>query len=150
MLSWYLSHFCGLFMLLKKIQVCGFILSTFWRQSHTYYWTSLVGSNDYILWKRTQTKAKLKCDNLLEPLFSVRIVDQLSHSGPCFTRPPNERPTGLFYFLSICLLCIPYGEAFLSPAAPKARDGRYCNAPHPSVCPSVCLSVCPSHLVFAL
>ena len=32
----------------------------------------------------------------------------------------------------------------LSPAAPKARDGRYCNAPRPSVCPSVCLSVCPS------
>ena len=33
-----------------------------------------------------------------------------------------------------------------SPAAPKARDGRYCNAPRPSVC----LSVCPSRLVFAL
>ena len=29
----------------------------------------------------------------------------------------------------------------LSPAAPKARDGRYCNAPHPSVCLSVRLSV---------
>ena len=29
----------------------------------------------------------------------------------------------------------------LSPAAPKARDGRYCNAPRPSVCPSVRLSV---------
>ena len=26
-------------------------------------------------------------------------------------------------------------------AAPKARDGRYCNAPRPSVCLSVCLSV---------
>ena len=26
-------------------------------------------------------------------------------------------------------------------AAPKARDGRYCNAPRPSVCPSVRLSV---------
>ena len=42
----------------------------------------------------------------------------------------------------------------LSPAAPKARDGRYCNAPRPSVRPSVCLSVrlsvCPSRLVFAL
>ena len=29
----------------------------------------------------------------------------------------------------------------LSPAAPKARDGRYCNAPRPSVCPSVRPSV---------
>ena len=29
----------------------------------------------------------------------------------------------------------------LSPAAPKARDGRYCNAPRPSVCLSVRLSV---------
>ena len=29
----------------------------------------------------------------------------------------------------------------LSPAAPKARDGRYCNAPCPSVRPSVRLSV---------
>ena len=55
-----------------------------------------------------------------------------------------------------------YGAKFvLSPAAPKARDGRYCNAPRPSglsvrlsvcpsVCLSVCLSVCPSRLVFAL
>ena len=34
----------------------------------------------------------------------------------------------------------------LSPAAPKARDGRYCNAPRPSVRPSVR----PSRLVFAL
>ena len=32
----------------------------------------------------------------------------------------------------------------LSPAAPKARDGRYCNAPRPSVCLSVRLSVCLS------
>ena len=32
----------------------------------------------------------------------------------------------------------------LSPAAPKARDGRYCNAPRPSVCLSVCPSVRPS------
>ena len=32
-------------------------------------------------------------------------------------------------------------QGFLSPAAPKARDGRYCNAPRPSVRPSVCLSV---------
>ena len=36
----------------------------------------------------------------------------------------------------------------LSPAAPEARDGRYCNAPRPSVRlsvrPSVCPSVCPS------
>ena len=32
----------------------------------------------------------------------------------------------------------------LSPAAPKARDGRYCNAPRPSVRPSVCMSVCLS------
>ena len=30
---------------------------------------------------------------------------------------------------------------FLSPAAPKARDGRYCNAPRPSVCSSVRPSV---------
>ena len=29
----------------------------------------------------------------------------------------------------------------LSPAAPKARDGRYCNAPRLSDCPSVCPSV---------
>ena len=35
-------------------------------------------------------------------------------------------------------------HSFLSPAAPKARDGRYCNAPRPSVRLSVCLSVCPS------
>ena len=35
-------------------------------------------------------------------------------------------------------------RALLSPAMPKARDGRYCNAPRPSVCPSVCLSVCLS------
>ena len=49
-------------------------------------------------------------------------------------------------------------KGFLSPAAPKARDGRYCNAPRLSVRPSVrlsvCLSVrpsvCPSRLVFAL
>ena len=34
-------------------------------------------------------------------------------------------------------------SGFLPPAVPKARDGRYLNAPHPSVCPSV-------HLVFAL
>ena len=33
---------------------------------------------------------------------------------------------------------------FLSPAAPKARDGRYSNNPHPSVS----LSVRPSRLVF--
>ena len=33
---------------------------------------------------------------------------------------------------------------FLSPAAPKARDGRYCNALRPSVCLSVCPSVCLS------
>ena len=33
---------------------------------------------------------------------------------------------------------------FLSPAAPKARDGRYCNAPRPSVCLSVRRSVCLS------
>ena len=32
--------------------------------------------------------------------------------------------------------------SLLSPAAPKARDVRYCNAPHPSVC--------LSRLVFAL
>ena len=38
----------------------------------------------------------------------------------------------------------------LSPAAPKARDGRYFNAPRPSVCLCVCLCVCPSRLVFAL
>ena len=35
-----------------------------------------------------------------------------------------------------------YYLILLSPAAPKARDGRYCNAVRPSVC--------PSHLVFAL
>ena len=35
---------------------------------------------------------------------------------------------------------------FLSLAAPKARDGRYCNAPRPSVRPSVR----PSRLFFAL
>ena len=29
----------------------------------------------------------------------------------------------------------------LSPAAPKARDGRYCNTPRPSVRPSICPSV---------
>ena len=29
---------------------------------------------------------------------------------------------------------------FLSPAAPEARDGRYCNAPRPSVCLSVTFS----------
>ena len=29
----------------------------------------------------------------------------------------------------------------LSPAVPEARDGRYSNAPRPSVNPSVCLSV---------
>ena len=34
-----------------------------------------------------------------------------------------------------------YDRNLLSPAAPKARDGRYCNAPRPSVCLSVCLSV---------
>ena len=28
----------------------------------------------------------------------------------------------------------------LSPTAPKARDGRYCNAPRPSVCLSVTFS----------
>ena len=38
----------------------------------------------------------------------------------------------------------PMWMGFLSPAAPKARDGRYCNAPHLSVRPSVCLSVCLS------
>ena len=36
--------------------------------------------------------------------------------------------------------------ALLSPAASKARDGIYWNAPRPSVRPSVC----PSRLVFAL
>ena len=35
---------------------------------------------------------------------------------------------------------------FVSPAVPKARDGRYCNAPHPSVC--VCPSVCPVTINF--
>ena len=35
------------------------------------------------------------------------------------------------------------GVFFLSPAAPNARDGRYCNAP-PSVRLSICLSVYPS------
>ena len=35
-------------------------------------------------------------------------------------------------------------NVFLSPAAPEARDGRYCNAPRPSVRLSVCLSVRPS------
>ena len=32
----------------------------------------------------------------------------------------------------------------LSPTVPKARDGRYYNAPRPSIRLSVCLSVCPS------
>ena len=40
----------------------------------------------------------------------------------------------------------PYLGIYLSPAVPKARDGRYCNAPRPSICPSVC----PSRLIFAL
>ena len=31
-------------------------------------------------------------------------------------------------------------DTFLSPAAPKARDGRYCNAVHPSVRLSVTFS----------
>ena len=44
------------------------------------------------------------------------------------------------------LLQVVYVWELLSPAAPKARDGRYCNAPRLSVCPSVR----PSHLVFAL
>ena len=35
--------------------------------------------------------------------------------------------------------------SLLSPAAPEARDGRYCNAP---VRLSVCLSVCPSRFSF--
>ena len=39
-----------------------------------------------------------------------------------------------------------FGWCLLSPAAPKARDGRHCNAPRLSVRPSVR----PSRLVFAL
>ena len=41
----------------------------------------------------------------------------------------------------IIIISVPQTEFLLSPAAPKARDGRYCNAPRPSVCLSVCLSV---------
>ena len=39
----------------------------------------------------------------------------------------------------ICFVHV--GIDLLSPAAPKARDGRYCNALRPSVCPSIRLSV---------
>ena len=40
-------------------------------------------------------------------------------------------------------VCDSVHQSFLSPAALKARDGRYWNAPPPP-------SVCPSRLVFAL
>ena len=39
--------------------------------------------------------------------------------------------------------CNLYPLYLLSPAAPKVRDGRYCNAPRPSVCLSVCLCYLP-------
>ena len=39
-------------------------------------------------------------------------------------------------FACTCTIC----QGGLSLAAPKARDGRYCNAPRPSVCPSVTFS----------
>ena len=44
------------------------------------------------------------------------------------------------------VICECKNSTYLSPAAPKARDGRYCNARRLSVC----LSVRPSRLVFAL
>ena len=59
-------------------------------------------------------------------------------------------PVFLWYFpiMNLWKLLVNFPDqmpCFLSPAAPKARDGRYCNAPRPSVCLSVCLSVTFSH-----
>ena len=54
------------------------------------------------------------------------ILDTLDLTPPPHPRTPKNMKKKTF---------------FLSPGAPKARDGRYCNAPRPSVCPSVCLSV---------
>ena len=59
---------------------------------------------------------------------------------PLFTMDARLNAGG-FDSVGVTLLLL----LLLSPAAPKARDGRYCNAP-----PSVCLSVRPSCLVFAL
>ena len=56
-----------------------------------------------------------------------------SHAATCPTSNCGCR-TSLLQQELVCFL-------FLSPAAPKARDGRYCNAPRPSVCLSVHLSV---------
>ena len=40
-------------------------------------------------------------------------------------------------YIALRLFNMVPAHMLLSPAAPKARDGRYCNAPRPSVCPSV-------------
>ena len=48
------------------------------------------------------------------------------------------------YWRCYIYICFPHMNNLLSPAAPKARDGRYCNALRLSVCPSVRPSVHPS------
>ena len=61
----------------------------------------------------------------------------LVYSGPCFMKPPYERPPGLQDQSDIYKI----DHLYLDPAAPKALDGRYCNAPIPlSLCPSVTFS----------
>ena len=79
--------------------------------------------NKFLLRSRTATCPTLNCRRGTS-LFRQELIISRGAEGPgreILQRPPSVR--------------------LLSPAAPKARDGRYCNAPRPSVCPSVRPSV---------
>ena len=67
-----------------------------------------------------------------------QIDTKLYFLGKCLTKWLPSAILDVRNSLSIAFLAISDQYAtLLSPAAPKARDGRYCNAPRPSVHPSV-------------
>ena len=72
------------------------------------------------------------------PLFSTDLKNSKTEKVP-------ERESIVINSISGKTPEFNYLVHFLSPAPPKARDGRYCNAPRLSVC----LSVCPS-IMFSL
>ena len=93
-------------------------------------------------WSEIQLKSICLCTNLCYPE-KVPCIHICNIFG--FKSLSKYGLRHLTHFQSRLLhpyICV--SSWFLSPAAPKAQDGRYCNAPRPSVCLSVRLSVCPS------
>ena len=114
-----------------------------------FYWCGLLLSLTHMLFLKVDLRGFLRVPLILVSLsttvITTRIFYEFSltnvHKGG-LKHPQFELSTKIISLATIPVL--------LSPAPPKARDRRYCNAPRLSVCLSVRLSVRPSRLVFAL